>query len=1102
MKTMSLALAICVLAAVPASGARVEFEPGAEPLSVEVLEPGVGRTVLEFEIGRFEREPIAIGGDIFEVIHLGTESQILQRGHPDLPNVCRSVLLPETGAVEIRVLETSQQEIAGIRVAPSKGNLPRTVNPADVPHTFAAVYDEDEWYPANVVTHREPHIIRDFRGVVVVVNPFQYNARTRTLRVTTHLKIEVVTTGASGANELRRRRPLGAVNRDFDQIYREHFINYQGSRYTPLAEQNRLLVVCYDAWAVNLQPFVDWKNQMGVRTELVTRTQAGTSAAGIKAFVQAYYDSTDLAYLLLVGDHTEMPTFSAAGGASDPSYSLLVGTDNYPEIFVGRFSAENTGQLDTQVLRTIAYERDPQSAAAWYHRGTGIGSAEGPGDDGEYDWEHIDNIRTDLLGYMYTEVDQIYDPGASASQVTAALNAGRSIVNYCGHGGTTSWSTTGFSNTHIDALTNDDMLPFIISVACLNGQFNGYTCFGETWLRATNGTAPTGAIGCYASSIDQDWNPPMAAQDEIADLLVADAKRTFGGLCFNGSMLMMDEYGGSGQNMFLTWHIFGDPSLRVRTDTPVALTVEHDDYVDPLLPMFTVTVVGVEGALCALSYLGELLGAAVTNASGVAEIPLGDSLPIGEDVTLTVTAYNGIPAVTTVPVGVPLVPTCDVTPTFFTKTLPPDSVDIDGLHISNNGEEGSLLYYSIELVDPNYPRSTRGGLRDMTGSYALADPLQYKPGSTVDVEFTFHDGSPDEEWLERVELNFPSGVSVNSGTAIQVGAAPRIAYGGATGNGVTAVWDEGGYPSVVYNGETGTATLNLTFAGVTGDVEVPYTLTGDGWGGPPHKVTGTITFTMLGPNILVQSPNGGEAWAIDEIHSIDFLAAGGPEYVRIELDRGIRGWEKLADSVDASAGSYTWTVTSPTSAHCRIRVADVADPAVADSSDGEFTIFRSLDWISLDSYRGFVPQGETDDLVVTFDTRGLPPDTYEAEIVISSNVGEPIVVPVTLTVTPPTTVATFESATRLVLEPNRPNPFADATHIRFTLPRDQRITLAVYDVRGRLVRVLAEGRYPVGTHTTVWHGENVAGGAVASGVYFYRLATEQETITRKLVRLN
>jgi hypothetical protein len=374
---------------------------------------------------------------------------------------------------------------------------------------------------------------------------------------------------------------------------------------------------------------------------------------------------------------------------------LIMGSDKYPEIFIGRFSAENTTNLETQIDRSISYERDPTPSASWYHKGFGIGSAEGPGDDGEDDWEHIDNIRTDLLNYTYTEVDQIYDPGASASEVTAAVNAGRSIGNYCGHGGITGWSTTGFSNSHVNALTNDNMLPFIFSVACNVGEFDGYTCFGETWLRAMNGSENTGAIGFYGSTISQSWSPPMDAQDEFADLLVADAKRTFGGLCYNGSCHMMDEYGSNGENEFIYWTVFGDPSLRVRTDTPVTMTVIHEETINPQATTFDVTVVGIEDALCTISHEGDYLGSGITDATGYVEIPIVGTLPEEGDVTLTVTAYNMIPYIATLPLSGagPQMPT----------GLAAEAGDAEVLLTWNANSEPELAHYIIYRDSSPYP---------------------------------------------------------------------------------------------------------------------------------------------------------------------------------------------------------------------------------------------------------------------------------------------------------------------------------------------------------------------------------------------------------------
>ncbi|MFH1011737.1 MAG: C25 family cysteine peptidase, partial [bacterium] len=291
---------------------------------------------------------------------------------------------------------------------------------------------------------------------------------------------------------------------------------------------------------------------------------------------------------------------------------------------------------------TVEYERDASSGNRWYDNGTGIASAEGPGHFGEYDYQHMNLIRNDLLAFTYTLVDQIYDPGATASQVTTALNGGRSIVNYCGHGSQTAWGTTGFSNTHVNALVNDNMLPFIISVACQNGNFASGTCFAEAWLRAMHGTEPSGALATYMSSIDQSWNPPMDAQDEAVDLLRVQSKTTFGGICFNGSCKMIDINGSGGVSMFNTWHIFGDPSVQLRTGPALAMSVSHAAGIALDATTFDVTVSEVVGALCALSNHGTLFGAAYTDATGSAVVPIEGTLPEGETVKLTVTAFNKI----------------------------------------------------------------------------------------------------------------------------------------------------------------------------------------------------------------------------------------------------------------------------------------------------------------------------------------------------------------------------------------------------------------------------------------------------------------------------
>lgn len=86
----------------------------------------------------------------------------------------------------------------------------------------------------------------------------------------------------------------------------------------------------------------------------------------------------------------------------------------------------------------------------------------------------------------------------------------------------------------------------------------------------------------------------------------------------------------------------------------------------------------------------------------------------------------------------------------------------------------------------------------------------------------------------------------------------------------------------------------------------------------------------------------------------------------------------------------------------------------------------------------------------------------------------------------------------LELLPGAPNPFVSSTTLTYTIP-EGRITgvplhLAIYDLRGRLVRVLDEGiRYP-GRFTAMWDGSAAGGARAASGVYLVRLLAEGEAL--------
>lgn len=82
------------------------------------------------------------------------------------------------------------------------------------------------------------------------------------------------------------------------------------------------------------------------------------------------------------------------------------------------------------------------------------------------------------------------------------------------------------------------------------------------------------------------------------------------------------------------------------------------------------------------------------------------------------------------------------------------------------------------------------------------------------------------------------------------------------------------------------------------------------------------------------------------------------------------------------------------------------------------------------------------------------------------------------------------------LGPAYPNPFNPVTRISFFLPEAQNVRVAIYDVAGRLIDVLADGVADPGEHVLEWDARGKA-----SGVYFYTLKTQDETLVRRMTLL-
>lgn len=643
-------------------------------VKINVIESNKDHVIVEYQINDFSTNLVTYKNEIFNEVILSDEPRFIDQNKPQLPHINRSFIIPDFSSISVEVLSSEFTEYKNMNIIPSKGNIKRNIDIKDVPYVKGDIYDKNAFFPSSLYEINDPYILRDFRGQVVQLNPFQFNPATKVMKVYNKVTLKLTFNGTNTENQFYRTiTNQKKLTKDYSYMYMERFLNYSNDyRYTPVSEEGEMLVICYDDFCDEMSDFVDWKNQKGIKTTLVPKSSAGNSANAIKNYIDNFYDNNNLVYVLFVGDKDQIPTFTVGSGWSDGEcdicYGYLSGNDSYPEVFVGRFSAQNSSHVNTAVERTINYEKYPDANGDWYRKGLMIASNEGQGsghDGGEGDWQHAQNMRDDLMDYHYTSVDEMYEGSQggqdsngnpSDSMVRNAINSGLGIIHYTGHGDTDVWVTSNFNNGDVNQLTNINELPFVCTVGCKSGDFGDGTCLGEEFLRATSGSSPTGAVATFMSTVYQAWAPPMEAQDEMVDILVEsyanNRKYSFGGISWNGCLKMNDEYGSDGDDETDHWTLFGDPSVELRTNYSTNLNVSHNDSMDASDPVLEIIVSGNnDHVVGALSHNGTFLGTCYLDGSNSCVIVSEEDMSNFTEVTLTVTGYNKTPYITQITMG-------------------------------------------------------------------------------------------------------------------------------------------------------------------------------------------------------------------------------------------------------------------------------------------------------------------------------------------------------------------------------------------------------------------------------------------------------------------
>jgi hypothetical protein len=537
------------------------FNPGDTPsISVTVTPPTLmyGQSTL--------------AGQDFATLELSGEGFTTVIGEAKLPALSRFIEIPQNAHPEL-IIESVSWETTSLAAL----HLPSSILPvqpsllkiegASVEFTMDTnFYAMDTFLPSTVA---DVNVLGELRGrnfAFLQVSPVQYNPMSGELRIMTRCDLRINLPGSdmvqTAENIDRYTTP------SFEQLFRTSFINYgslQGTGRMKPTQEGYLIIVA-DAFYDAIQPFATWKDTKGfdITVAKTSEIPSGPTKENIKAYIVDAYNNWPIppAYVLLVGDVAQIPAWAgtATGTCTDLYYVTIDAGNYFADVIISRFPAATVEQVTAMVDKTLFYEAGVFPDETWIKKAVFMASTD------NYDISegtHNFVIDTYLNPNNYT-CDKLYSYtySATTAQVSAALNDGRSLAIYSGHGGTDYWADGPvFHQSDVNSLVNDGMYPFVCSHACVTGTFSSPECFGETWLRAPN----KAGLAFWGASDNTYWDEDDILERSMFKAWWDDSVETIGGMT-NMALYYLYQYysgGGSTQYYFEAYNVLGDSSVKI-----------------------------------------------------------------------------------------------------------------------------------------------------------------------------------------------------------------------------------------------------------------------------------------------------------------------------------------------------------------------------------------------------------------------------------------------------------------------------------------------------------------------------------------------------------
>ncbi len=755
-----------------------------------------------FSFQDFNIDVREVGGAPYTVVTFKGSAPSQRLGAPDLPVFSQIVEVPlcsdvsvEVSKVQTQLLDSRPCKYPMMPVQPSPSKSDRETPPFVID---SALYAADSFY-ANPMAWIEPiGVARDRNLVNLRISPLAYNPVTGQLMQITSMEVTLKYKNAD----------IAATQRLHTLYHSPDFsIGHEALYALPMAKEVRrdapvhYLIVAHSSFRGQLDSLINWKKRTGyiVTVGYTDDPLVGTSNTQIASYIKSFYtNATEQlpapTYLLLVGDHQQIPAFSARCGSpatdhiTDLYFTTWTEGDHIPDCYYGRFSARNVAELTPQIEKTIFYESYGFPDDSYLGKGVliaGVDQRSTADNAYRYADPSMDYVASTYLhaGNRYTNVyyyknnisfapTGVTVTGSSQTNNTAGTllslyNAGCGWVNYTAHGYDDSWSIPSFSTSDVSSMTNSNRPSIMIGNCCLSGRFNTDRydqCLGEALLRKAGNAGAAAYIGgtnstywpedfCWAVGVRTNISNQMNTAYDAANLGVYDRLfhthnesydnwyTSMGSVVTAGNMAVQALGSSRAYYYWEIYELFGDPSLKPWLGRARTMSVSAPSTIAVTSRTYNATVPSHAYVALVNPQDLSLLCAAYANADGDVVLNLPADLTVGT-YQLAVTAQNYKPYfqnVETIVVDGPYIVISDFQPTGG-KLIPgqPTTFDITLKNIGNQHlSQGTVNLFSsdrgvaISRAEERFGSIAPGDSVRLTGLWLTYIPEQYADNSLL-----------------------------------------------------------------------------------------------------------------------------------------------------------------------------------------------------------------------------------------------------------------------------------------------------------------------------------------------------------------------------------